>query len=112
MRNPRVFIPQEPRKRNDNGDWVALFDLTPALKFGELVVLLPHGPMMLDTNLVLGSLKAKLTDFCQDDYLMLIGDPTIIAASVMVASFITDGYVKVLKYDRLEHKYNSMIFDL
>ena len=103
-----VYIPQEPRKRDDDGGWKPLYDLTPAVRFGSLEILLPHGPMLLDTGVVMAELKEKLKHFTVDDFIMLIGDPSAIAATVLVASQISGGNIKVLKYDRAERQYNSV----
>lgn len=109
MSNPRVFIPQEPRRRDpDSGDWMPLFDLSPALKFGVIEILMPHGPILLDTAVVIASLKAQLKDYTDDDYIMCIGDPSAIAAAVLVAGSINKGKITLLKYDRVEKRYNSI----
>jgi len=106
-----VFIPQEPRKR-DGEDWRPLYDLSPAVRFGTLEVLMPHGPVMLDTGLVVAGLREKLKHITEDDYIMLIGDPVAIAAVVMVASEINGGFLKFLKYDRSEHRYNVVEYQV
>jgi len=112
MSNPVVYIPQEPRKRDEDGEWKPLYDLSPALRFGTLKMLLPHGPLLLDTSTVMKSLREKLKDFCDNDYIMLIGDPAAIASTIMVASDINDGLVNVLRYDRAEKRYNVVVFEL
>jgi hypothetical protein len=109
MSMSKVYIPQEPRKREGDG-WRPMYDLTPALKFGTLEVLLPHGPTLLDVSLIVAGLKEKLKHITEDDYIILIGDPVAIAATVLVAGQLTGGKVKLLKYDRNEKLYNVVSF--
>jgi hypothetical protein len=107
-----VFVPQEPRRHLEDGSWVPLYDLSPALQFGTLNVLLPHGPQSLYTTETIKTLNKKLEGMTDDDYILLIGDPTAMAATVMVASRIMNGELKLLKYDRNSRKYNVVIFKL
>lgn len=107
----KVFIPQEPRKR-DGDDWKPLYDLSPAVRFGTLEVLLPHGPVLLDTAVVIASLQEKLQHITKEDYVMLIGDPSAIAAVVMVAAHMNGGFLKILKYDRTERQYNVVEYQV
>ena len=56
-----VYIPQEPRKRDvKTGQWVQAFDLSPAIKFGELKVLLPHGSLPIDTEPMMKNGRATI----------------------------------------------------
>lgn len=107
--NPRVFIPQEPRRRDqESGSWVPVFDLSPALKFGIIEILIPHGPVLLDTATLVTSLRERLKDYTEDDYIMCIGDPSAIAAAVLVAGMINDGCITLLKWDRQLKAYNPI----
>ena len=56
-----VYIPQEPRKRDaKTGQWIQAFDLSPAKKFGELKVLLPHGSLPIDTEPMMKNGRATI----------------------------------------------------
>lgn len=101
-----VYVPQEPRTRDEFNNWKPLYDLSPALKFGTLELLLPNGPMSLDADSVIATLQEKLDTYTPEDYIMCIGDPAAIAAAVLVAGLNTDGAVTLLKYDRSERQYN------
>ncbi len=108
---PTIYVPQEPTKRDPiSGQRSPLYDLSPALKFGSLKVLLPHGIMLLNTTPIVETLKRDMADFCDEDYVMCIGDPSAIAAAVMVASSINEGRVKLLKYSREEKLYNLISY--
>jgi len=85
------------------------FDVTAALKYGEIKVMHPRlaqmqfspGPMVME-------IKNSLKDFTTDDYLLLYGDPAIIGVVCAVASDITNGKFKLLKYDRRQFSYYAI----
>jgi len=107
----KVFITQEKGRKID-GVWVREFDLTPAAKFGELDVMLPPGQSLFATVPVVRAIKEKLKDFTDDDYLLPIGDPSIMIAAGMVASHFNHGKVKILKWDRIVGEYIPVQFDI
>ena len=57
-------------------------------------------------------MRDVLKNFNDDDYLLLIGDPTIIGVACSVASDINMGRYKVLKWDRRREKYYPLEFDI
>ena len=108
-----VFIPQEPKRKDDGtGAMVPLYDLTPALKFGTLKVLLPHGPVMLSTKPMVDHMRTEMDEFCDEDYILAVGDPAAIISAGMVASQANKGRVKLLWYDRQQRAYIPLQFDL
>ena len=50
-------------------------------------------------------IDTKLSNFNDEDYLLLIGDPIIIGIAIAMAGKWNQGRVKVLKWDRQEHVY-------
>jgi len=55
-------------------------DITDALRFGEFENLLPRkDQLMISSQPVVHALKKKLKDFSDDDYILCLGDPSIIA---------------------------------
>ena len=56
------------------------------------------GPMVME-------IKNSLKDFTSEDYLLLYGDPAIIGVVCAVASELTNGKFKLLKYDRRQFSY-------
>lgn len=81
------------------------YDLSPAEEYGELEFLLspisvPNKPME-----VIETLRKKLQDFSDDDYLLLIGNPCFIAFSCAIAADINDGRVSLLQYNGARKKY-------
>lgn len=108
---PKVFITQEKLRRNSEGQLVPEFDMTPALRFGDPEVLVPAGRALFAPVLTVRTIKEKLANFGDEDYLLTIGDPSIIAVAAMVASEINKGRVKLLKWDRQLQEYLPIQID-
>ena len=88
-------------------------NLRSAEKFGDLKICLPDNrQMILSSGPLTFKLKQELKDFNDDDYLLLIGDPAIIAVAGAIASENNNGRFKVLKWDRNEMKYYDIEIDL
>jgi len=86
-----VYVVQEQPDKN----------IVSAQKFGEIKILLPHGSnIMFSAGQATHNLVAKMSDFNDDDYLLLIGDPTAIGIATAVACMWNQGRVKLLKWDR------------
>ena len=84
-----------------------------AESFGDLKVLLPDNrQIVLSSGPLIHKLQKDLRDFNENDYLLLIGDPAIIAIAHCVVSDINNGRFKVLKWDRDEKKYYDIEIDL
>ena len=84
-----------------------------AEKFGDLKVVLPDNKqIVLSSGPLTFKLKHELKDFNDKDYLLLMGDPAIIAVAGAVVSEINGGRFKVLKWDRDEKKYYDIEIDL
>jgi len=84
-----------------------------AEKFGDLKVMLPDNKqIVLSAGPLTFKLKQELKNFSDDDYLLLMGDPTLIGVACAVASEINRGKFKVLKWDRDEKTYYSIEIDI
>ena len=91
-----VFVVQEVVGKN----------ILSAEKYGDLELLLPEGSqLVLSTAPTVRRLKSKLKDFSDDDYLLLMGDPSAIGIACAVASSNNRGRFKCLKWDKREYKY-------
>ena len=91
-----VFVVQEVVGKN----------ILSAEKYGDLELLLPEGSqLVLSTAPTVRRLKSKLKDFSDDDYLLLMGDPSAIGIACAVASSHNRGRFKCLKWDKREYKY-------
>ena len=72
----KVYIPQ-----------VMDYNVRSAEKFGDLKVMLPDNKqIILSSGPITFKLKQEMKDFCDDDYLLLIGDPAIIAVCGAIAA--------------------------
>jgi folate-dependent tRNA-U54 methylase TrmFO/GidA len=84
-----------------------------AEKFGDLKVLLPDNKqIVLSSGPLAHKLTKELSTFNDDDYLLLIGDPAIIAVAGAIASKMNGGRFKVLKWDRDEKRYYDIEIDI
>ena len=100
----KVYIVQEPEGKN----------ITSAAKYGEKIIVLLHPGMQIgfSAGQATNVLDRKLSDFCDDDYLLLLGDPVAIGIAVAVASKWNNGRVKMLKWDRQEAMYYPIAINL
>ena len=84
-----------------------------AEKFGDLKVVLPDNrQIVLSSGPMVFKLKQELKDFNENDYLILMGDPAIIAAAGAIVSENNNSRFKVLKWDRDEKMYYDIEIDL
>ena len=102
----RVFAPQLPSRFDTSTRlWIPTMNMQPAAKHGELVVLLPPNANRLHTVPLLEALKTGMADFTKDDWLVAVGDPSLIAAAACIAIRKTGGVLRLLKWDRLTSDY-------
>ena len=84
-----------------------------AEKFGDLKVLLPDNKqIVLSSGPLTHKLKKELSTFNDDDYLLLMGDPAIIALAGAVVSEMNRGRFKILKWDKIQKKYYSVSINI
>lgn len=80
-------------------------DLTPAMDFGTLEWLLPHGDTIISIEPTVARLRRKLQTFNDNDWLILIGDPVAIGLASAIAADMNGGYINLLKWDKRHKKY-------
>ena len=98
-----VYIVQELRGRN----------FADATSFGDCEILLPADLQTSYSTLpTIRKLNQKLAGFCDNDYLLLAGDPAAIALAASIAARFNNSKFKMLKWDRLEEKYYPLEADL
>lgn len=109
---PRVFFVQQSfRRRGD--EWEPTVDTTPASYYGEVKFLLDHSDVDdMSLREVFAKLVKGLSDFTKDDYLVLVGNPTAVVMSGIIACDITDGCVNILHWERGPGKYIEFLLDL
>lgn len=108
---PKVYAPQQPSRFDSAFNmWVPLFPMTEARKFGELVVMLPPNYSSTMGAPLVQAIKERMNDFTEEDYLIAVGDPTLIAAAAGIAFRKTGGRLKLLKWDR--HTKDYLVVEL
>lgn len=96
----KVYVTTHPT-RIDRRDGVRRpIDITQAAEYGELVVLLPEGMLSLTPAPTVRELRYGLRDFTDDDYLLPLGDPALIAMAGALCAFANNGRFKVLRWNR------------
>lgn len=105
----KIYVPQEPLRRDkETGRFYHSMDLKPALEYGDELVYLFTGSQpnpMLQPQPTVQTLKHGLRNYCDDDYIIMIGDPTLSALVAMLASHYNNGVVNFLKWDNRMFKY-------
>jgi hypothetical protein len=96
----RVYITQNPMRRDDRGELVHMYDLTPARTYGELEVLMPSGPVLITPDPQMRTLRRKLANFTHGDHLLCLGDPVVIAAASAIVANMNGGIIPLLVWDR------------
>ena len=100
--SPRVFITQETD-----------LDLVKATRFGELSALVPYRMnVVMQPSDVINTLYEKLADYSPEDFLLPTGDPVIIGLAFTVASQMSLGHLRVLKWDRMINDYYAVRLNL
>jgi hypothetical protein len=107
-----VYITQEVRKQTLSGDFQPQFNFKPAIKYGELRVLIPHGMSLLSPVPLVRTLKEKLANFSNDDWLIAVGDPAIVATASIIAAQNNHWSIKILKWDRDLRDYIPVEIDI
>ena len=88
-------------------------DILSAEKYGKLKPIVEPGlNIYFSPAPIVSKMRQVLKNFNDDDYLLLIGDPSIIGVACSVASDINMGRYKVLKWDRRREKYYPLEFDI
>lgn len=104
----KVFIPQIVRRFDGTaGELVPAFDLSPAAKFGSLTLILDQDDDTKYLSNLTGKISKELEEFKHGDYLLAVGDPSLIAvcAGIILRKFHS---MKMLKWDRQLKTYIEM----
>lgn len=99
---PTVFVVCEPVSHKEGS---SKYDLSPAMEYGELEVLLGHSQSLLAPVPTIRKLREKLASFSDSDYILPVGDPVLMSTVAMIASNMNHGRVRFLKWDRIQRKY-------
>ena len=99
-----VYVIQQPAPN---------INILSASDYGYLVICLPNRDQaILSTEPYVQKMRKNLQDIRKQDYLLAVGDPTIIALSAIIASEQTNGQFNMLKWDKREYRYYPLEFDI
>ena len=88
-------------------------DIAPAMKFGDMKVLLPANTQIaFSTVPTVRLLRRKLREYKDGDFLLLTGDPVAIGLACSIAAFYNSGRFTALKWDRREKMYIPVKIDI
>jgi len=104
MKMNKVFVPNEPI-RFVQGEPRSVFDITPASKYGEIVILTSGNNITLSPQPLVAHFKKLLEDFNDSDYIIAIGDPSAMCICCSVAAHLNGGRFKLLKWNRTTDSY-------
>lgn len=103
---PKVYAPQVPSKYDPASKlWVPSINVDHAKTFGEVVIMLPPNANRLHISPLVAALREQMKDFGPEDYIIAVGDPSLIAAAACIAVRKTGGLLRVLKWDRQTSAY-------
>ena len=84
-----------------------------ALNYCEIKFLFTErAQLVYSAGSVIHKLRKKLDKYNDEDFLLHVGDPAIIAVAAVVASEANNGKFKLLKWDRIASKYYPISVDL
>lgn len=92
------------------------FDFSPAREYGELHFLLSHSLSPFNAQAAIKVIWEALQDinFSEDDYLLLSGNPCLIAWTAAMVADMTGGKIKLLQWSGKDRRYiriDSEIWD-
>jgi hypothetical protein len=100
---PIVYVTQEPQGKN----------ISQATRFGEIKILFPPD---FNAGFSAGQAASKLmlllSNYTENDFLLLIGDPVLIGIATAVAAHWANGKVQMLKWDNQDRLYYPVKFNL
>jgi len=107
MHTRKCFAPQIPsRFDRGSGLWVPTINMAPAREHGELIELLPPEASRMSIAPLMAALRERMdNEFNDGDYMIAVGDPSIIAAACIIAARKSGGIMRILRWDRQTSSY-------
>ncbi|WVW77416.1 hypothetical protein Bhz59_00030 [Stenotrophomonas phage vB_SmaS_Bhz59] len=102
----RVFVVQNQHRWDRDGrQFVPKYDISSAHQFGNIVELLSPTAAPFNSEPILEELRAKLADFKDEDYILCIGNPLLLAWAFAIAADANHGAAKALQWSGKDHRY-------
>jgi hypothetical protein len=100
---PKVYVVSETTQHN----------IASALDYGQIETILPpNAQIAFSVVPTVRRIQRKLEKFTDEDFLLLIGDPSAIGIACAVAASKNYGRFKCLKWDKRERRYIPLEVDL
>jgi hypothetical protein len=88
--------------------WIPTLNLTPAARWGELVVLFQQNVSRAATSAIVQAMREKMDGFTEEDCLVAVGDPALLASASCIAARKCGGLLRILRWDRMARDYNLL----
>lgn len=109
----KVYLVQMPKRKDRvTGQLSDFCDISPARIFGDIEpALFPSFGAGYFTQNDVHEVRRRLKDYCDEDSLLLIGDPAAMALSAVLAAEVNRGQYSVLRWDNMRHEYMRLTFN-
>lgn len=88
-------------------------DILSADKYGELIpVMPPNYQVVLSPGPAVAKMKRAIKTFTDDDYILCMGDPSLIGIVCAYCSELNGGKFNLLKWDKKHQKYYPISIEL
>jgi len=112
MPRPRCFIVQEPMKKDMvSGMMVPMLDFRKVVEYGDPVVLVTTSRIGFTPGPLFDTIRDKMRDITDEDFIVPTGDPVAMFAVAMVAADLCNGKVNCLKWDKTRSEYIAIRMD-
>lgn len=113
----KVYIVQKVVRVQKNSDGKVesvreAFNFDPARVYGELEYVLDYNPGRFSARQIVNDIKRGLRDFSRDDYLIPVGDPSVIGITIAIACRMTNGKIRTLRWDKQIAAYSVVEYDI
>jgi|TARA_R100001594_G_scaffold101180_1_gene135756 hypothetical protein len=107
---PIVYVTQEIPGTKEGRPKINIMG---AAEYGKFKFLLPElSQIIFSPGPLIFKLRKELANYKKTDYLLLTGDPAIIGVACSIVSDITNGIYRLLKWDKQERRYYSIVINL
>lgn len=98
MRKPTVWVSHDTLS----------FNTYPAKRFGNVQVCVEGHVSSDDYDIAVTELRERISSAQSGDYLLPVGSPVLIAAAAVELARLTGGSLRVLTWDKINHRYDSI----
>lgn len=100
-----VYIIQDQKHVDKDGQLKCKFDFEPAKEFGELKEVLHPSASPFNLEPALLKMRQVLSNYTTGDFLLLTGSPVFIGMAVALAADYNEGNVSLLQWSGAKHCY-------